>query len=123
MSDRPRRRVVPWERRRLAGILCAFQALFRSLENSSGRGESSENSSGRGGRGEEARGAETRRLPAKRYCWCSLVLFFSRSIRWVLDRVQSVANYPIFPDLSSGGVKRSETRQARIFREKLSITA
>ncbi len=28
MSDRPRRRVGPWERRRLAGILGAFQALF-----------------------------------------------------------------------------------------------
>ncbi len=28
MSDRPRRRVVPWERRRLAGIFSAFQALF-----------------------------------------------------------------------------------------------
>ncbi len=28
MSDRPRRRVGPWERRRLAGIFSAFQALF-----------------------------------------------------------------------------------------------
>ncbi len=28
MSERLRRRVVPWERRRLAGIFSAFQALF-----------------------------------------------------------------------------------------------
>ncbi len=28
VSERPRRRVVPWERRRLAGIFSAFQALF-----------------------------------------------------------------------------------------------
>ncbi len=28
MSERPRRRDVPWERRRLAGIFSAFQVLF-----------------------------------------------------------------------------------------------
>jgi len=28
VSERPRRRVGPWERRRLAGIFSAFQALF-----------------------------------------------------------------------------------------------
>ncbi len=28
MSDRPSRRVDPWERRRLAGIFSAFQALL-----------------------------------------------------------------------------------------------
>ena len=67
MSERLRRRVVPWERRRLAGIFSVFKALFffvvleraeatgRSFKNSSGRGEPTENSSGRGGRGEEAR--------------------------------------------------------------------
>ncbi len=28
MSERLRRRVVPWERRRLAGIFSVFKALF-----------------------------------------------------------------------------------------------
>ena len=88
-EERPRRRVGPWERRRLAGIFSAFQALFfvlfsqntkerkrklerrrkrqASLENSSGRGEPTENSSGRGeltgnssGRLDEATAAKKR---------------------------------------------------------------
>ncbi len=73
MSDRPRRRVVPWERRRLAGIFSAFQALFffgvlarklvwtrplgRKLVWTRRLARKLVRTSGRGGRGEEPRRA------------------------------------------------------------------